>query len=198
MKKRFIPYLLILCLVITMIPFATIEVSAASNGTADAMVSAATKVAGKSKSSIGLKGEWCASFVYYCAKKSGNTGKIGSSTYVGTQAKQTVNNKGGTITFVNKAAYNAYRRKGICRFRKARIMVISISHILESFARIPQRVQSRILLKEILVAMMANTRITIMLNTKPETKMDFELRMDSLHSLHQIIRNQVPRKSPGQ
>ena len=52
MKKRFIPYLLILCLVITMIPFATIEVSAASNGTADAMVSAATKVAGKSKSSI--------------------------------------------------------------------------------------------------------------------------------------------------
>ena len=116
MKKKLIPYLLILCLVITMIPFATMEASAATKGTADAMVSAATNVAGKSKSSLGLKGEWCASFVYYCAKKSGNTGKIGSSTYVGTQAKQTVNDKGGTITFVNKAAYNAC--KG--RFKSSR------------------------------------------------------------------------------
>ena len=111
MKKKFIPYLLILCLVITMIPFATMEVSAATNGTADAMVSAATKVAGKSKSSLGISGEWCARFVYYCAKKSGNSGKIGSSIWVATQAQQTVNDKGGTITFVDKAAYNSCKNK---------------------------------------------------------------------------------------
>ena len=111
MKKKFIPYLLILCLVITMIPFATMEVSAATNGTADAMVSAASKVSGKSKSSMGISGEWCARFVYYCAKKSGNSGKIGSSIWVATQAQQTVNDKGGTITFVDKAAYNSCKNK---------------------------------------------------------------------------------------
>lgn len=78
---------------------------------ASSMVSAATNVAGKSKSSLGLSGEWCASFIYYCAQKSGNTSEIGSSAYVGTMAEQTVNSKGGTIIFVNQNAYNSCKSR---------------------------------------------------------------------------------------
>lgn len=85
-------------------------------GTANAIVASAEATAGKSKSSLGLTGEWCARFVYYCAKKSGNTNKIGNSVYVGTMAEQTVNDKGGTIIFVNKSAYNACKN----RFSSAR------------------------------------------------------------------------------
>lgn len=111
--KRLLVIMMSVCMIVTMCPFVQSGLTgggsayAASKGTADAMVSFADQCAGKSKSTLGLSGEWCARFVYYCAKNSGNSGKIGSGTYVGTQAEQTVNSKGGTITFVNKAAYKA-------------------------------------------------------------------------------------------
>lgn len=112
---------LLVCLIATMSPFVqdgfnkSGHVDAASNN-AEAMVSYANSCVGKSKSQLGLKGEWCARFVYYCAANSGNAKKVGSSVWVGTQAEQTVNSKGGTITFVNKAAYNACKS----RFNKNR------------------------------------------------------------------------------
>ena len=114
--KRIMGIALSVCLMLTMCPFVKNTfyqngyVDAASTNT-DAMVSYANGCVGKSKSQLGLKGEWCASFVYYCAKNSGNSKKVGSSIYVGTQAEQTVNNKGGVITFVNKSAYNACKNR---------------------------------------------------------------------------------------
>lgn len=115
--KRFLGVVLSICMVLTMMPFMQNEidgsgsVSAATAGTASSMTSFANQCAGKSKRQLGLSGEWCASFVYYCAKNSGNASKVGNSAYVGTQAEQTVNSKGGTITFVNKAAYNACKKR---------------------------------------------------------------------------------------
>lgn len=123
--KRFFGVFLFICMVLTMMPFMQNEINGSGNvnaatvGTADSMTSFANKCAGKSKPQLGLSGEWCASFVYYCAKNSGNAGKIGNSAYVGTQAEQTVNSKGGTITFVNKAAYNACKNRftsGRCKY----------------------------------------------------------------------------------
>ena len=116
MKKKIITFITAFCLVMTMMPIYSMEANAASNGNADSMVAAAVNAKGKSVSELGLGGEWCAQFIYYCARKSGNTGKIGDSIWVGTQAKQTVNDKGGTITFVNKSAYNACKN----RFNSAR------------------------------------------------------------------------------
>ncbi len=83
------------------------DTSATGTANANAMVSSAEASVGKSKTSLGLTGEWCARFVYYCAEKSGNASKIGNDVYVGSMAEKTVNDKGGTIIFVNKNAYNA-------------------------------------------------------------------------------------------
>ena len=115
---------MIVSLTITMYPFLKIGnssfVFAASEGTKAAMVNEANSCLGKKGSSLGLKGEWCAQFIYYCAKKSGNSSNIGSSATVGTMAKQTVNKKGGTITFVNYAAYKATKN----RFKKSRVRYV--------------------------------------------------------------------------
>lgn len=130
LTKRLLMIMMSVCMIVTMCPFVQSgltgggSASAASNGTADALASYANQCAGKSKSKLGLSGEWCASFVYYCAKNSGNSGKIGSNIYVGTQAEQTVNSKGGTITFVNKAAYNACKsrfNKNRCKYNASYI-----------------------------------------------------------------------------
>ena len=82
-------------------------VAAAKTG--NNIVKYANSVVGKSKSQLGLGGEWCARFVSHCAKQTGNQSKIGTSVWVGEQARQTVNDKGGKITFVNKRAYNAHK-----------------------------------------------------------------------------------------
>ena len=83
------------------------KVAAAKTGSS--IVKYANSVAGKSKSQLGLSGEWCARFVSYCAKQTGNQSKVGTSVWVGEQARQTVNDKGGKITFVNRSAYNAHK-----------------------------------------------------------------------------------------
>lgn len=114
--KKILSVITILCMVVLLMPCGTSISNAATNSRANSMVSYATKCVGKSKASLGLSGEWCASFVYLCAKKTGNSAFIGSNNYVGTQAKQTVNDKGGKITFVDKNAYNACKS----RFKKSR------------------------------------------------------------------------------
>lgn len=128
--KRLLVIMMSVCMIVTMCPFVQSGLTgggsayAASKGTAAAMVSFADQCAGKSKSKLGLSGGWCASFVYYCAKNSGNSGKIGSNGVVRDQAKQTVNSKGGTITFVNKAAYNAHKsefNKNRCKYNASYI-----------------------------------------------------------------------------
>ena len=85
------------------------QFAVATAKTGNDIVKYANSVVGKSKSQLGLGGEWCARFVSHCAKQSGNQSKIGTSVWVGEQARQTVNDKGGQITFVNKRAYNAHK-----------------------------------------------------------------------------------------
>ena len=80
-------------------------VQAASVSTAASMASTAKSLVGTNRSKIQPSGDWCAAFAYYCAKKSGNGSLVGSSNIVGPQARDTVNNKGGTITFVNHTIY---------------------------------------------------------------------------------------------
>lgn len=57
----------------------------------------------------GFYSEWCAWFVTNCAKQTGSGSKVGASIYVNDLAYQTVNWKGGKITFVNKHFYKGKR-----------------------------------------------------------------------------------------
>lgn len=118
--RRILGIALAVCMMLTVCPQISDGINgsghadaAVQKGTAAAMKATAESCKGKSKSSLNLSGEWCARFAYYCAKQSGNKNIVGSNIYVGPQAEQTVK-AGGTITFVNKSAYNAEK----ARFKK--------------------------------------------------------------------------------
>lgn len=131
MKKRLLSILMYFCLVLTAAPMLSVDVNAATKGTADAFVAQAEMYAGKTlagtKAEMRRRGysvwnsnyssDWCAWFVSACAVNSGNSSHIGTGTYADADeswrnavSNKTVNLYGGKITFVNKTAYNAKKR----------------------------------------------------------------------------------------
>lgn len=108
MRAKYVSIIIIAFMVLTLLPCGSSESYAATSG-GDKMAAYASSCVGKSKSQVGLgsSGEWCAAFVKKCADKSGNGSLVGSNGYVISQAVQTVNKKGGKITFVNKTVYDS-------------------------------------------------------------------------------------------
>lgn len=102
--KRLLIFVLSICLVAAagMIDGSFVE---AKTNTAQQMVKTAKNLVGKTKFQLGLTGDWCARFARYCAKESGNSSLVGKNGYVGLQAQNTVNDRGGKITFVNKTIF---------------------------------------------------------------------------------------------
>ena len=106
-KQKLLAFVLSFAMIVTIMPLVTgnnlvIEADAAS---VSSLADAAYSVKDKSKSQLdteGRWGDWCANFVYYCAKKANCASKVGSDGVVVRQAIQTVEQKGGKITFVNK------------------------------------------------------------------------------------------------
>ena len=114
--KRSIVIILSVWMILMMCPFISDSVNGSGHADAAANVSDFANFAynqkWKSAKTLGVPGKlqrddtgWCAWFVYYCAKKTGNTDYIAYNTFVDQMAFDVVN-KGGKITFVNESAYN--------------------------------------------------------------------------------------------
>ena len=73
----------------------------------DKFVAQALSYEGKPASYFGFSGAWCAKFISYCSKKAGADSKINANmTTAYDISKDTVDNKGGLITFVDSECYN--------------------------------------------------------------------------------------------
>ncbi len=105
--QRLLTVILSLALIVTMMPAMNYQWTEEADAAGNKLAMYANNLIGKSKTDLGLTGEWCARFVYYCASKTGLKDKIGNNIYAGKQATQTVNEKGGKITFVDKKYYEA-------------------------------------------------------------------------------------------
>lgn len=107
-KQKLLAFVLSFAMIVTMMPLVTgnslvMEADAAS---ASSLADYAYSVKGKSKKELSISAkDWCAAFVAHCASKTNCASKIGSHAVVGVLARQTVNQKGGRITFVNKTYY---------------------------------------------------------------------------------------------
>ncbi len=122
--ERVLTVILSVCMVFTMCPFISDgwnnsgHVEAVEKGTAKGFADYARKLEGKSVKTLNVPKEltrddtgWCAWFVNYCAKKTGNTSSfsfvnIGRKNYVDEVAVAAVK-AGGKITFVNYTAFKS-------------------------------------------------------------------------------------------
>ena len=113
MKKKLLSYLLIICMVVTMMPVSTLNVSAAE-GQIDRFVQHAIDHLGDRYNTFddneAFGGNWCVLFVGHCASKTGLKSIMSTGTDTPDKfAYETVDKKGGRIIFVDKSFYNAKR-----------------------------------------------------------------------------------------
>lgn len=118
MKRKIISYVLVLCMIAALFPMFAEDVSAVTSQPNALITHARTHIGDEynnfyDRAPFKYKNAWCADFVQHCSEKAGLADIIPTSgcELVANMATNVVNSKGGTITFVNKSAYNSQKGK---------------------------------------------------------------------------------------